>query len=36
MGVRGYGNLWTHLDGFSESILRWIAASEAEQESARW
>lgn len=32
----GYGNLWTHLDGFSESILRWIAASEAEQESARW
>jgi hypothetical protein len=24
----GYG-AWTHLDGFSENVLRWIAASEA-------
>lgn len=25
----GYRNGWTHLDGFSEATLRWIAASEA-------
>jgi hypothetical protein len=24
----GYGQPWVHLDGFSESILRWIAAHE--------
>ena len=24
----GYG-LWTHLDGFSEAVIRYIAASEA-------
>lgn len=26
----GYGP-WTHLDGFSESVIRWIIASEAER-----
>lgn len=26
----GYGK-WTHIDGFSESVLRWIAAVEAEK-----
>lgn len=26
----GYGGGWTHLDGFSEAVLRWMAVSEAE------
>lgn len=25
----GYGAAWTHLDGFSENILRWIMEVEA-------
>lgn len=25
----GYGPKWTHLDGFSEGVLRWMAAHEA-------
>ncbi len=27
----GYGKNWTHLDGFSESILRWMAEFENQQ-----
>ncbi|USN15447.1 RNA-binding protein [Brevundimonas phage vB_BpoS-Kikimora] len=27
----GYGNGWTHIDGFSENVLRYIAESEAIQ-----
>lgn len=27
----GYGNGWTHIDGFSESVLRYIAEVEAEE-----
>lgn len=30
----GYGK-WTHLDGFSEAVIRWIAASESFSEQAR-
>lgn len=26
----GYGNGWTHVDGFSEGVLRWIHAFEQE------
>ena len=26
----GYGAPWTHLDGFSEHVIRWIAALEGE------
>lgn len=25
----GYGSMWTHLDGFSENVLRWIMEVEA-------
>lgn len=24
-----YGSRWTHLDGFSEAIVQWIAGSES-------
>lgn len=30
----GYGR-WTHLDGFSEGIIRWIYAAETDAEAAR-
>lgn len=30
----GYGQPWVHLDGFSEQVIRWIAAYEAEWFSA--
>lgn len=30
----GYGR-WTHLDGFSEGIIRWVYAAEHESEAAR-
>jgi 60 kDa SS-A/Ro ribonucleoprotein len=29
----GYSGAWTHLDGFSENILRWIAVAESGHES---
>ena len=31
----GYG-AWTHIDGFSEGVLRWIHEYERELEGARW
>lgn len=27
----GYGNGWTHVDGWSENVFRWLKANEAEQ-----
>jgi hypothetical protein len=29
----GYGGAWTHIDGWSESVIRYIVAIEHEQES---
>ena len=29
----GYGK-WTHVDGFSESVIRWMHATEAEKSDA--
>lgn len=28
----GYGSGWTHLDGFSEAVLKWIAEFERTQQ----